>query len=59
MTGEHELLEAISLPRDWQPILADYCHQAGVEFLSTPFDHQAVQAWANSLGTESPLPVPH
>jgi len=21
-------------------------------------DHQAVQAWANSLGTESPLPVP-
>ena len=22
-------------------------------------DHQAVQAWANSLGTESPLPVPH
>ena len=21
-------------------------------------DHQAVQAWANRLGTESPLPVP-
>jgi predicted transcriptional regulator len=21
-------------------------------------DHQAVQAWANSLGTDSPLPVP-
>ncbi len=21
-------------------------------------DHQAVQAWADSLGTESPLPVP-
>ncbi|MDP3539588.1 MAG: ribbon-helix-helix domain-containing protein [Azonexus sp.] len=21
-------------------------------------DHQAVQAWANCLGTESPLPVP-
>jgi len=22
-------------------------------------DHQAVQAWADSLGTDSPLPVPH
>mgnify|MGYP006943079728 CR=1 FL=1 len=21
-------------------------------------DHQAVQAWANSLGTDSPLPMP-
>ncbi|WP_406707025.1 CopG family ribbon-helix-helix protein [Sodalis sp.] len=22
-------------------------------------DHQAVQAWADSLGTDKPLPVPH
>lgn len=22
-------------------------------------DNQAVQAWANSLGTDTPLPVPH
>jgi len=22
-------------------------------------DHQAVQAWTDSLGTDSPLPVPH
>jgi predicted transcriptional regulator len=22
-------------------------------------DHQAVQSWADSLGTDSPLPVPH
>ncbi len=22
-------------------------------------DHQAVQAWADSLGTEEPLPMPH
>jgi predicted transcriptional regulator len=22
-------------------------------------DHQSVQAWANSLGTDTPLPVPH
>lgn len=38
----HELLEAISLPRDWQPILAEHCRDRGVEFLSTPFDRQAV-----------------
>ncbi|WP_369990708.1 CopG family transcriptional regulator [Pseudomonas xanthosomatis] len=23
------------------------------------FDHQSVQTWAESLGTESPLPLPH
>jgi N,N'-diacetyllegionaminate synthase len=38
----HELLEDISLPRDWQPVLRDHCRDAGVEFLSSPFDRQAV-----------------
>jgi sialic acid synthase SpsE len=38
----HELLEDIALPRDWQPILAAHCRDAGVEFLSSPFDRQAV-----------------
>jgi sialic acid synthase SpsE len=37
----HQLLEDISLPRDWQPLLADHCRAAGIEFLSTPFDLQA------------------
>jgi predicted transcriptional regulator len=26
--------------------------------MGSVIDHQAVQAWANSLSTESPLPVP-
>lgn len=38
----HELLEAISLPRDWQPLLAVHCREQGIEFLSSPFDLDAV-----------------
>lgn len=38
----HELLEGISLPREWQPELAAQCRDAGIEFLSSPFDRQAV-----------------
>lgn len=38
----HELLEAISLPREWQPLLAEHCRARGVDFLSSPFDYQAV-----------------
>lgn len=38
----HELLESISLPRDWQPILAGHCRDVGIDFLSTPFDNAAV-----------------
>jgi sialic acid synthase SpsE len=38
----HELLEDIALPRDWQPVLAAQCRDAGIEFLSSPFDQAAV-----------------
>ncbi len=38
----HELLEDIALPRDWQPILAAHCRERAIEFLSSPFDRQAV-----------------
>lgn len=38
----HELLEEIALPRDWQPLLAKHCQGAGIEFLSSPFDREAV-----------------
>jgi sialic acid synthase SpsE len=38
----HELLEDISLPRVWQPILAAHCRDVGIEFLSSPFDRDAV-----------------
>jgi sialic acid synthase SpsE len=38
----HELLDDIALPREWQPILAAHCRDAGVEFLSSPFDRDAI-----------------
>jgi sialic acid synthase SpsE len=37
-----ELLEEISLPRDWQAPLAEYARAHGVDFFSSPFDHEAV-----------------
>jgi N,N'-diacetyllegionaminate synthase len=39
-----ELLEAISLPREWQAELAEYARSRGIAFLSTPFDHDAVDS---------------
>ena len=38
----HELLEAIALPRDWQPKLAEHARVRGIEFLSSPFDRAAI-----------------
>ena len=38
----HQLLEEIALPRDWQPLLAMHARDRGVEFLSSPFDRDAV-----------------
>lgn len=37
-----ELLEDISLPREWQGELAAYASDVGIHFFSTPFDHEAV-----------------
>lgn len=42
-----ELLEDISLPREWQPLLADYARERGIDFFSTPFDHAAVRELAD------------
>jgi sialic acid synthase SpsE len=44
-----ELLEEISLPREWQAPLAEYAAQRGVHFFSAPFDHEAV-AELNEIG---------
>jgi sialic acid synthase SpsE len=38
-----ELLEDISLPREWQPELAAHARSRGLDFLSTPFDFDAVR----------------
>jgi sialic acid synthase SpsE len=37
-----ELLEEISLPREWQGELNDYARACGIQFFSSPFDHEAV-----------------
>ena len=41
-----ELLEEISLPRAWQPELAAYASEKGIDFFSSPFDHEAVDELA-------------
>lgn len=38
----HELLDELALPREWQPLLAEHARDAGIEFLSSPFDRAAV-----------------
>jgi sialic acid synthase SpsE len=38
----HELLEDLALPRHWQEKLAVHCREQGIEFLSSPFDREAV-----------------
>ena len=42
----HELLDDIALPRDWHPVLAQHCADRGIDFLSSPFDHAAVDELA-------------
>jgi sialic acid synthase SpsE len=41
-----ELLDALALPREWQPELADYARSRGIVFFSTPFDDDAVDTLA-------------
>lgn len=40
----HELLDELALPREWQPILAEHCRERAIEFLSSPFDRDAVDS---------------
>jgi len=39
----NKLIKDIELPREWQSDLKKYCDEIGIEFMSTPFDEQAVQ----------------
>lgn len=39
----NKLIKSIELPREWQKDLKMYCDSKGIEFMSTPFDEQAVQ----------------
>lgn len=39
----NKLIKDIELPREWQKDLKLYCDEKNIEFMSTPFDEQAVQ----------------
>lgn len=39
----NKLIKDIELPREWQKLIKDYCDEIGIEFMSTPFDEQAVK----------------
>jgi len=38
----NKLIDSIALPRHWQKDLKTFCDDAGIEFMSTPFDESAV-----------------
>jgi len=42
-----KLIKDIELPREWQKDLKQYCNEIGIEFMSTPFDEQAVDELVN------------
>jgi N-acetylneuraminate synthase len=37
----YEIIESMEMPYDWIPKLRDYCEDAGVLFMSTPFDERS------------------
>jgi N,N'-diacetyllegionaminate synthase len=39
-----ELLDAIALPREWQPLLAEHAAKREIQFFSSPFDRAAVDS---------------
>jgi sialic acid synthase SpsE len=39
----NDLIKSLELPRDWQKPLKEYCDKKNIEFMSSPFDEQAVQ----------------
>jgi len=41
-----ELLEEISLPREWHSVLGEHARERGIDFFSSLFDHQAVDELA-------------
>lgn len=43
----NKLIDDISLPREWQKDLKQYCDEKGIEFMSTPFDEKAVDELVN------------
>jgi sialic acid synthase SpsE len=38
----YDLIKSVEHPREWLPILNDYAQECGIDFLSSPFDYEAV-----------------
>ncbi len=58
-----EIIESMEMPYEWIPELYEYCHEQGVQFLSTPFDERSaeelaeyVPAWKVASYTSSHVP---
>lgn len=59
----YDIIESMEMPYEWIPTLHDYCHEQGVQFLSTPFDERSadelaeyVPAWKVASYTSSHVP---
>jgi len=59
----YEIIESMEMPYEWIPKLREYCHEQGVQFLSTPFDERSaeqlaeyVPAWKVASYTSSHVP---
>lgn len=59
----YEIIESMEMPYEWIPELQEYCHEQGVQFLSTPFDERSareleeyVPAWKVASYTSSNVP---
>jgi N-acetylneuraminate synthase len=43
-TSVYEVYQAASIPTDWTPVLADHARAVGIDYFSTPYDFDAVDA---------------
>ncbi len=48
----YDLYNEANTPYDWQPIIKEECEKCGIDFLSTPFDNDAVDFLEN-MGVEA------
>lgn len=46
----YDIIEAMEMPLDWVPVLAQHCRARGIDFLCTPFD----ETWADVLAPHVP-----
>lgn len=45
----YEVYEQYHCPRDWTEMLVDTCREAGIDFMTTPYDFEAIDAFADII----------